>query len=142
MVDESISPTRWHGSVPEATIAAVEMALGCELPSAWRRFVQRERWLAEGWLESGAFVQLYEPSQAVALMTAWSPAIDLHPGLFVFGGDGSREMYGINLHEPDQGLVSVDLVSSGWGDVEPLSMSVERFIATIDDGTFDPLAAD
>lgn len=142
MVDESNSPARWGASVSDATIEAVESALGRELPSAWCRFLQRERWLEEGWLESGAFVQLYEPSWAMGMMEAWSPAIDLHPGLFLLGGDGSREMYGVNLDRVEQGVMSVDLASSGWDDVEPLDMSLEQFIASIDDGTFDPLAVE
>jgi hypothetical protein len=50
-------------------------------------------------------------------------------------------MYGVNLDEPDLGVVSVDLASSGWDDVEPLDISVEQFVARIDDGTFDPLSA-
>lgn len=103
--------------------------------------MQRERWLEEGWLESGAFIQLWEPSRALDLMLAWSPSVDLHPGLFVLGGDGSREMYCINLEDPCQEVVAVDLVSSGWNDAEPLSLSVEQFVASIDLGTFDPLKA-
>ena len=142
MVDDSISPARWGASVSDATIEAVAGALGRELPSAWCRFLQRERWLEEGWLESGAFVQLYEPSRAMGMMEAWSPAIDLHPGLFLLGGDGSREMYGVNLDRVEQGVMSVDLVSSGWVDVEPLDMSLEQFIASIDDGTFDTLTVE
>jgi hypothetical protein len=75
------------------------------------------------------------------VMTAWSPAIDLHPGLFLLGGDGSREMYGINLDEPGLGVVALDVVSSGWADAPRLKMSLEQFITRIDDGTFDPLSA-
>lgn len=142
MVDESTSAARWGARVPDAQIEAVQSALGRELPSAWCRFMQRERRLEEGWLESGAFVQVYEPTKAMDMMEAWSPAIDLHPGLFLLGGDGSREMYGVNLNRVGEGVLSVDLASSGWDDVEPLGMSVEQFIASIDDGTFDPLATD
>lgn len=142
MVDESTSAARWGIRVPDAQIEAVQSALGRELPSAWCEFLQRERWLEEGWLDSGAFVQVYEPSKAIDMMEAWRPAIDLHPGLFLLGGDGSREMYGVNLNLAGQGVLSVDLASSGWDDVEPLGMSLEQFIASIDDGTFDPLATD
>jgi hypothetical protein len=119
----------------------VETDLGRALPSAWREFMQRERWREEGWLKSGAFVQVYEPRRALEVMTAWSPAIDLHPGLFLLGGDGSREMYGINLDEPGLGVVALDVVSSGWADAPRLNMSLEQFITRIDDGTFDPLSA-
>ena len=48
----------------------------------------------------------------------------------------------MNLDRVEQGVMSVDLVSSGWVDVEPLDMSLEQFIASIDDGTFDTLTVE
>jgi hypothetical protein len=53
-----------------------------------------------------------------------------------------RCTYVINLDEPDRGVVSVDLTSSGWGDAESLNMLVEQFIASIDGGTFNPFGVE
>lgn len=85
-------------------------------------------------------MQLYAPDVAMEWMEAWSPALELHPGFYLLGDDGGREMYCIDLSNPGNQVMSADIVSSGWDDTESLGLSVIEFIDSIDNGTFDPLA--
>jgi len=138
MVDESIRPAEWGASVPAEVLDQVEQMLGASLPKAWRAYVRRDRWLRRGWLESGNYVQLYAPDEALALMTAWEEALELHPGFYPLGGDGSRDMYCLDLRDQDPMVQLTDIASSGWDDAEPLHLSVAQFVAAIDEGSFRP----
>ena len=61
-------------------------------------------------------------------MDAWGEALALHPGIFVLGGDGSRDLWCVDLRDPDSGVLLTDIASSGWDDAEPLGLSVEQFV--------------
>lgn len=139
MVDESLQPAQWGSAVPDHEIATVQTALRSALPAAWRVYVQRERWLRKGWLESGAFVMLYDPVAALELMDAWDLALERHPGFYVLGGDGSRDMYCVDLRVADPPVLLTDVTSEGWASCEPLLPTVEAFVRSLDDGSFDPL---
>jgi cell wall assembly regulator SMI1 len=105
MVDESIQPAEWDTPVPAEVLDQVEQMLGVRLPEAWRAYVRRDRWLRRGWLESGDYVQLHAPDEALALMAAWGAALELHPGFYPLGGDGSRDMYCVDPRPRPAGAV-------------------------------------
>ena len=140
MVDESLEPATWAVATPPEEIIEAERRLGMPLPAEWRRYLQRERRLESGWLESGVFVYLHGPAKALEIMDAWQPARSAHPGFFLLGDDGSRDMFCVDLRNLDLGVLLTDIVSSGWRDAQPLDLSIESFIQAVDDGTFDPFA--
>jgi hypothetical protein len=138
VVDESIQPAEWGTAVPAEVLDHVEQTLGVRIPDAWRGYVRRDRWLRRGWLESGNYVQLNALDEALAIMTAWGEALGLHPGFYLLGGDGSRDMYCLDLRDRDPMVQLTDIASSGWHDAEPIHLSVAQFVAAIDDGSFQP----
>jgi hypothetical protein len=106
------------------------------LPGSWREYLQGERRLREGWLESGDYVQVFDPSEALDRLDAWGEATQHHPGIYFLGGDGSRDLYCIDLRDPESAVQLTDIASGGWHDVEPLLPSVETFVEAIRDGSF------
>jgi hypothetical protein len=136
MVDGGIQPAEWGTAVPAEVLDHVEEMLGVRLPEAWRGYVRRDRWLRRGWLESGSYVQLDAPDEALAIMAAWGEALDLHAGFYLLGGDGSRDMYCLDLRDHEPMVQLTDITSSGWRDAQPTNLSVAQFVAAIDEGSF------
>ncbi|MFJ9388450.1 hypothetical protein ACIRON_06510 [Nocardioides sp. NPDC101246] len=140
-IDETIEPASWGSPVAESEIAAVEAWLPAPIPSAWQDYMQRGRWLRRGWLRSGAFVTLEPPAEARSLMQAWDEALDLHPGFYWLGTDGSRLIFCVDLRDLELGVIVTDIAASGWDDADRLGIPIEEFIRRIDDGTFEPYPA-
>ena len=136
MVDETLQPARWGEPVSDDVIAAAEDRLGSRLPAAWREYLQGGSWLREGWLESGDYVQLFEPSEALERLDAWGEATPRHPGIYLLGGDGSRSLYCVDLRRPEPAVQLTDIASGGWHDMEPVLDSVAEFVEAVRDGTF------
>ena len=136
MVNESIEPARWGEPVSDKVINAAEEQLHAPLPPAWRAYLQSQRWLRRGWLESGDYVHLYDPVESLDLLDAWGDSRALHPGIYFLGGDGSRSIYCVDLREEEPTVQLTDIVGGGWMDAEPLLASVEQFVAAISDGMF------
>jgi hypothetical protein len=136
MVDESLEPAQWGDPVGEGEIAAVEDLLGVGLPQAWRDYLRRDRWLRQGQLESGDYLRCFDPHQAREQLDAWGEAAQLHPGIYFLGGDASRNLYCIDLRDPEPAVQLTDIASSGWHDTEPLCASVDQFVDAIRAGTF------
>lgn len=70
-------------------------------------------------------------------MVAWTPAWKRHPGFYLLGSDGSRDMYCVDLDDQQHCVRLTNIVSSGWHDAEELGLTVDQFICALDDGTFD-----
>ena len=136
MVDERNQPARWGERVDDDVVAAAERRLGHPLPGAWRAYLQGSRWLREGWLESGEFVQLFDPGEVLDQLDAWGEATSRHPGVYFLGGDGSRNLYCVDLRDPEPAVQLTDIASGGWQDMEPLLDSVEAFVEAIRTGSF------
>lgn len=136
MVSESIEPARWGEPVSDRAIATTEGHLHAQLPPAWRAYLQSQRWLRRGWLESGDYIHLYDPEESLEIMDAWGDSTALHPGIYFLGGDGSRSIYCVDLRDAEPAVQLTDIVGGGWMDAEPLLDSVEQFVAAISDGTF------
>lgn len=137
-VDESAGAAEWGEAVDDREIADVEEWLGAPLPGAWRAYVQRERWFRRGWLRSGAYLILESPRDARSMMEAWDESLDLHPGFYQLGTDGSRLIYCVDLRDPDAGVLVTDIVAEGWEDADRLGLTVEEFVGRLDDGTLEP----
>ena len=110
--------------------------LGVGLPPAWRDYLQSERWLRKGQLESGAYLRRFDPRQALDALNAWGEAAELHPGIYLLGGDASRNLYGIDIQDPEPAVQLTDIASSGWHDMEPMCASIDQFVEAIRAGTF------
>ena len=136
VVDESIQRAEWGEPVSDNDFARVESRLPSTIPTAWREYLQSERWLRAGWLESGDYVQLFDPVEALGLLEAWGEAVSLHPGIFFLGGDGSRNLYCIDLRDREPAVQLTDIASSGWHDAEPLLTSVQEFVQAVRTGEF------
>jgi hypothetical protein len=136
VVDESIQPAEWGQPVNDDDFAAVESRLRTVIPTAWREYLQSEQWLREGWLESGDYVQLFDPVEALDRLDAWGEATSLHPGIFFLGGDGSRNLYCVDLRDHEPAVQLTDIASSGWHDMEPLLASVQEFVHAVRTGDF------
>ena len=137
-VDETGEPASWGSSVPDSDFTAAESALTASIPVAWKTYLQREQWLSKGRLRSGTFVTLLSPTDAQGLMSAWDEALEAHPGFYPLGTDGSRNLYCLDLRSPELGVLLTDNSSGGWDEAESLNLSVEEFVAQIDNGTFRP----
>ncbi|NHA69912.1 SMI1/KNR4 family protein [Phycicoccus flavus] len=136
MVDERIEPAVWGEPVDDDDLAEVEDSLKARIPPPWRAYLQDRRWLRHGWLESGDFLQCFDPRQALERLEAWEESADLHPGIYLLGGDGSRNLYCVDLRQENPAVGLTDMVSSGWHDVETLVANVESFVEAIRDGSF------
>lgn len=137
-VDETRQAAIWGETVPDGEIAAVEEWLAAPLPDAWKAYLQRDRWLRSGWLRSGEFLTLESPDEAWALMEAWNGALELHPGFYLLGTDGSRSIYCVDLRNISLGVMETDIAAGDWAEAERLGISVEEFVRHIDEGTFSP----
>lgn len=136
--DETRPAATWGEAVSGEEIAAIEGWLGAPLPDAWKTYLHRDRWLRNGWLKSGEFITLESPDEARSLMEAWNGALELHPGFYRLGTDGSRSIYCIDLRDITLGVIETDITAGGWNDAESLGISIEEFVGQIDDGTFSP----
>ncbi|OIJ26227.1 hypothetical protein [Nocardioides luteus] len=137
-IDETIEPAIWGDPVPDDEIASVETWLSAPIPSPWRDYLRRDRWLRRGWLRSGAYVTLEPPREARSLMESWADALDRHPGFYWLGTDGSRLIFCVDLRDPDLGVMVTDIAAAGWDEADPLGLSVGEFVQRIDEGTFEP----
>jgi hypothetical protein len=104
-----------------------------ELPGVWRAYLTGESWFRAGWLESGAYVQLYRPSEGTAISDVFEGPE--HPGIAWIGTDGGREGIAIDLRRPDSPVYLVQITSEGWSDAIVQAESVEDFIAAVEAGT-------
>lgn len=141
-VDETIESATWGGSVPDSEIIAIETWLPAPIPSPWKEYLQRDQWLRRGWLRSGTFVTLEPPGEAQSLMQSWNEALELHPGFYWLGTDGSRLIFCVDLRNLDLGVMVTDIAAAGWDEADRLGISVPEFIRRLDDGTFEPFPAD
>ncbi|OFE14184.1 hypothetical protein BA895_11195 [Humibacillus sp. DSM 29435] len=132
---QNVRDARWGEAVSDEEIAAAEQQLGLRLPPDWRDFLQGGPWLREGWLASGQFLQCYGPTEASELIAAWDPGAARHPGIYLLGGDGSRDLYCVDLRDAKPAVQLTDITSSGWHDAEPLLPSVSQFVDAIRDGS-------
>lgn len=136
MVDESEQQARWGEPVSDGFIADAEQRLGVRLPAAWRDHLQGGRWWREGWLRSGQYLQCYAPDEALGLLEAWGEGAQRLPGIYLLGGDGSRDCYCVDLRDRQPTVQLTDITSSGWHEAEPLLASVQAFVDAVCDGTF------
>ncbi|GAA2372427.1 hypothetical protein Cme02nite_00830 [Catellatospora methionotrophica] len=109
------------------------------LPASWRGYLQRPAWFRRGWLPRGRYLWLYTPREGVELADAWGEdSVELHPGIAIIGGDGSREHLAVDLRHDDPPVVLVDAFGSeGWEDAIEQTPSVTHLIDLLDAGTFD-----
>lgn len=136
MVDESMEPAQWGEPVNDEVIATAEQKLQSRLPPGWLSYLQGDSWLHKGWLNSGDYIQLYDPAESLELLEEWGESTRLHPGIYFLGGDGSRCIYCIDLREAEPAVQLTDITGGGWDDAELLLDNVEQFVEAIRDGTF------
>lgn len=137
-VNETNGPATWGEPVPDSEILDVQAWLGASIPVAWKRYLHRASWLRRGWLASGTFLTLNSPHEARASMLAWDEALDGHPGYYQLGTDGSRLLYCVDLRDIGLGVMITDIAAGGWDEADHPGISLEQFIARIDDGSFRP----
>lgn len=127
----------YRGPVADEEFTDAEHGLGRPLPAAWRDYLQSPSWFRRGWMNRGAYVWLNTPRELLDLHHAWDQSTDLHPGIAIIGGDGSREMLVLDLRQDPAPVLLVDITSSGWGDAIKQADDVGQFIDRIEAGAFD-----
>lgn len=88
-------------------------------------------------MTSGAYVWLNTPSEMLDLHDAWDQGIDVHPGIAIIGGDGSREQLVLDLRHDPAPVLLVDITSSGWGNAIKQADDVSQLINRLEAGTFE-----
>jgi len=121
----------------EAELAAAEARLGVRFPAALRELLAAEngfqRWYGK------VFVWVYD----VATLVESTEMIEDHPGLLIFGTDGGRERFGVDLRRPEPPgppVVMVDITSEGWDEALAQAPSLADFLAQRERG--EPLRHD
>lgn len=132
----------WGEPVSDAEFVEVTTRLGTPPPAAWLEYLRRDRWLRSGWLSTGHYIALEAPIEAWNRMLEWEDSLAAHPGMFRLGSDGSRNIYCVDLRNPDGGVLVTDITASGWEDADRTGLSVEEFVQAVEDGSFDPYPAD
>lgn len=128
--------TEFRGPVPPDEFASAERALVRAIPDAWRKYLERDSWLREGWVSDDCYIQFYRPSEMVEIMDAWEGGTESHPGILIIGGDGAGEHLALDLRSGTPTVMAVNHVSAGWTEAIEQAKSVEAFVSQIEDGSF------
>jgi SMI1 / KNR4 family (SUKH-1) len=95
----------------EARLVHAEAALGVRFPDDFRTDIC-ERDGAGLDLSSGDSLQLFAIDELPGQNQI--PQVETHPGLIVFGSDGSRELFGFDFRRRPPPVVMVEITSAGW----------------------------
>jgi hypothetical protein len=136
IVGAVIEEAEYRGPASDQEFADAEKALGRALPAAWRTYMQGESWFRRGWMTSGAYVSLNTPLEMLKLHDAWDQSTEIHPGVAIIGGDGSREQLVLDLRTDPAPVLLVDITSSGWDSAIGQADDVSQLIDRIEAGTF------
>jgi len=104
-------------------ISAAEHRLGVTFPPELRALVAHQDG-SEEWF-GDTFVLMY----SVAAMVDVNGEVDGHPGLLIFGSDGSRELIGLDLRVANHPVVMIDVTSRGWDEALLQAPSLHEFMA-------------
>jgi hypothetical protein len=128
----------YRGPVGDHEFDEAERELGRPLPAAWRAYLQGRSWFRRGSLaDSGAYVWLDTPAEALEEQELWLAESDGHPGLAVIGGDGARERLVLDLRQDPPPVRLADNSSDGWPSTIHQADDVTQLIERIEAGTFE-----
>ncbi len=121
IVGAIIEEADYRGPVNDQEFTDADRALRRALPAAWRTYLQGKSWFRRGWMTSGAYVWLNTPRQMLELHYAWDESTDVHPGIAIIGGDGSREQLVLDLRSEPAPVLLVESSSRSSTFVTPAS---------------------
>lgn len=106
----------------ESELRAVEAALGQALPAEHRAPLAEENGGSQWY--GDVFLMIYGTDEMVTA----NQELERHPGLLVFGSDGSRELIGFDLREEPPPVVMIDITSAGWEEALYQAPSFTEFM--------------
>ncbi len=127
----------YRGPVDDAEFTEAEQRLGFPLPQTWQRYLLGESWFRRGWLTRETYIWLNTPRETLGLHEAWDETADVHPGIAIIGGDGSREQLVLDLRKDPAPVLLLDTTSAGWETGIQQAGDVSQLIDRIESGEFE-----
>ena len=131
-----IADAEYRGSATDVEIRTAEASMREPFPDAWRAHLRKPVRFCRGWMATGAYVWLYQPTESADYILAWGELAS-RPGMIVIGGDGAGEMITVDARDPNPPVTLTPNVSIGWKDSVVQTSSIDEFLNAVENGTFD-----